>query len=134
MCVCVCVCVSVSVCVCLCVCLCVCVLSECSDAVCCPSTDDHSRVVLALQDNTPGSDYVNASYVDVSSLSLPPPSSSSSSLSLSLSPPSFLPHFSLMNIFTSSPLTFVLPRASTVPTPTSRPRDPSRLPSLTSGG
>ncbi len=29
------------------------------------STDDHSRVVLSLQDNTPGSDYINASFVDV---------------------------------------------------------------------
>ena len=28
-------------------------------------SDDHSRVVLSLQDNTPGSDYINASYVDV---------------------------------------------------------------------
>ncbi len=29
-------------------------------------TDDHSRVVLSLQDSTPGSDYINGSYVDVS--------------------------------------------------------------------
>ena len=29
-------------------------------------SDDHSRVVLSLQDNTPGSDYINASYIDVS--------------------------------------------------------------------
>ena len=28
--------------------------------------DDHSRVVLSLQDNTPGSDYINASFIDVS--------------------------------------------------------------------
>ena len=28
-------------------------------------SDDHSRVVLSLQDNTPGSDYINASYLDV---------------------------------------------------------------------
>ena len=28
-------------------------------------SDDHSRVVLSLQDNTPGSDYINASYIDV---------------------------------------------------------------------
>lgn len=27
--------------------------------------DDHSRVVLSLQDNTPGSDYINASFIDV---------------------------------------------------------------------
>ena len=30
-----------------------------------PPPDDHSRVILALQENTPGSDYINASYIDV---------------------------------------------------------------------
>ena len=29
-------------------------------------SDDHSRVVLNIQDNTAGSDYINASYVNVS--------------------------------------------------------------------
>ena len=29
-------------------------------------SDDHSRVVLSLQDNQPGTDYINASYIDVS--------------------------------------------------------------------
>lgn len=29
-------------------------------------TDDHSRVVLAQLDGNPSSDYVNASYIDVS--------------------------------------------------------------------
>ena len=28
--------------------------------------DDHSRVVLSLQDKITGSDYINASYIDVS--------------------------------------------------------------------
>ena len=28
-------------------------------------SDDHSRVVLSLQDNQPGTDYINASYIDV---------------------------------------------------------------------
>lgn len=28
--------------------------------------DDHSRVVLSLQDNIAGSDYINASFIDVS--------------------------------------------------------------------
>ena len=28
--------------------------------------DDHSRVVLKLEDNCPGSDYINASFIDVS--------------------------------------------------------------------
>ncbi len=32
--------------------------------------DDHSRVVLSLQDSTPGSDYINASFVDVRHLKL----------------------------------------------------------------
>ena len=31
-----------------------------------PPSDDHGRVVLALQENTPGSDYINGSYIDVS--------------------------------------------------------------------
>ena len=30
------------------------------------TTDDHSRVVLTLQDNTLGSDYINSSFIDVS--------------------------------------------------------------------
>lgn len=30
------------------------------------SLDDHSRVVLNIQDNTAGSDYINASFVYVS--------------------------------------------------------------------
>ena len=29
-------------------------------------TDDHSRVVLPLQDNILGSDYINSSFIDVS--------------------------------------------------------------------
>ena len=28
--------------------------------------DDHSRVVLKLENNCPGSDYINASFIDVS--------------------------------------------------------------------
>ena len=31
----------------------------------CMCVDDHSRVALSLQDNTPGSDYINASFIDV---------------------------------------------------------------------
>ena len=34
--------------------------------LCSINTDDHSRVVLSLQDNTPGSDYINSSFIDVS--------------------------------------------------------------------
>ena len=34
--------------------------------LCSMNTDDHSRVVLPLQDNTPGSDYINSSFIDVS--------------------------------------------------------------------
>ena len=31
-------------------------------------SDDHSRVVISLQDKVTGSDYINASHVDVSFL------------------------------------------------------------------
>lgn len=30
------------------------------------SQDDHSRVILSYIENIPGSDYINANYVDVS--------------------------------------------------------------------
>ena len=32
----------------------------------CSFVDDHSRVVLKLEDKCPGSDYINASFIDVS--------------------------------------------------------------------
>ena len=41
-------------------------LSLCHDSP--PSlslSDDHSRVVLSLQENTPGSDYINSCYINV---------------------------------------------------------------------
>ena len=34
------------------------------------SLDDHSRVVLELQGDLPGTDYINASWIDVSGLEL----------------------------------------------------------------
>jgi len=30
--------------------------------------DDHSRVVLKLKENCPGSDYINGSFIDVSGI------------------------------------------------------------------
>ena len=33
-----------------------------------PFKDDHSRVILSYIENIPGSDYINANFIDVSSI------------------------------------------------------------------